>query len=130
MSSKSRSTPSHGLSRPRLPVPLGTERHVDGAGSGDHCSIGPVDRRLAALGGILGFTWWRSRRKRAVLSPPPPHQPDPADELRTKLAEARDADDREEFESGEKPVNEVDVDTKRREAHDRARAAMDDLQSE
>jgi hypothetical protein len=27
-------------------------------------------------------------------------------------------------------VNEVDVDTKRREAHDRARAAMDDLQSE
>jgi hypothetical protein len=90
-----------------------------------------MDRRLAALGGILGFTWWKSRRKRAVLTPPPPNQPDPADELRAKLAEARDADDRDEFESGEKPVDEApDVESKRREAHDRARAAMDDLQSE
>ena len=90
-----------------------------------------MDRRLAALGGILGFTWWKSRRKRAVLTPPPPHRPDPADELRAKLAEAREADDRDEFESGEKPVDEAaDVETKRREAHDRARAAMDDLQSE
>ncbi len=91
-----------------------------------------MDRRLGALAGILGFTWWRSRRKRAVLSPPPPPtQPDPADGLRAKLAEARDAEDRDEFESGEKPVDEAaDVETKRREAHDRARAAIDDLQSE
>ena len=29
---------SHGLSRPRLPAPLGTERRDDGAGSGDQCS--------------------------------------------------------------------------------------------
>jgi len=90
-----------------------------------------MDRRLAALGGILGFTWWRSRKKRAVLAPPPPQQADPAYELRAKLAEARDAEDQDEFESGEKPVDEaVDVETKRRDAHDRARAAMDDLQSE
>jgi hypothetical protein len=89
-----------------------------------------MDRRVTALAGILGFTWWKSRRKRAVLTPPP-HQPDPADELRAKLAEARDADDRDDFESGEKPVDEAaDVETKRRDAHDRARAAMDDLQSE
>ena len=87
-----------------------------------------MDRRLGALAGILGFTWWRSRKKRAVLSPPPP---DPAAELRARLAEARDADDRDEFESGEKPVDEAaDVETKRREAHDRARAAMDDLRPE
>ena len=91
-----------------------------------------MDRRLSALGGILGWTWWRSRTKRAVLMPPPPaQQPDPADELRAKLAEARDADDRDEFESGEKPVDEApDVDSKRRDAHDRARAAIDDLRSE
>jgi hypothetical protein len=90
-----------------------------------------MDKRFGALAGILGFTWWRSRKKRAVLSPPPPPQPDPADELRAKLAEARDADDRDEFESGEKPVDEVpDVESKRRDAHERARAAMDDLQSE
>jgi hypothetical protein len=90
-----------------------------------------MDKRFGALAGILGFTWWRSRQKRAVLSPPPPPQPDPADELRAKLAEAKGADDRDEFESGEKPVDEAaDVETKRRDAHDRARAAIDDLRSE
>jgi hypothetical protein len=91
-----------------------------------------MDKRFGALAGILGFTWWRSRQKRAVLAPPPPQQqPDPADELRARLAEARDADDREQFESGEKPVDEApDVETKRRDAHDRARAAMDDLRPE
>ena len=112
-----------------------------------------MDRRFGALAGILGFTWWRSRKKRAVLAPPPPstQQADPADELRAKLAEARDADEagsaggeaadarpkdpvadgdggRDELESGEKPVDEAaDVDAKRRDAHERARAAMDDL---
>ena len=90
-----------------------------------------MDKRFGALAGILGFTWWRSRKRRAVLAPPPPEkQADPADELRAKLAEARDNDDRAEFESGEKPVDEVDVETKRREAHERARAATDDLRSE
>ena len=91
-----------------------------------------MDRRFTALAGILGFTWWRSRKKRAVLAPPPPApQADPADELRAKLAEARDAEDQDEFESGEKPVEEAaDVETKRQEAHDRARAAMDDLRPE
>jgi hypothetical protein len=91
-----------------------------------------MDRRFTALAGILGFTWWRSRKKRAVLAPPPPpQQPDPADELRAKLADARDSDDRDEFESGEKPVDEApDVEAKRRDAHDRARAAMDDLRPE
>jgi hypothetical protein len=89
-----------------------------------------MDRRFAALAGMLGFTWWRSRKKRAVLAPPPPPQADPADELRAKLAEARDADDRDEFESGEQPVDEIDVDAKRREAHELARAAADELRPE
>src|SRR6185312_6865270 len=73
---------SHGLNRPRLPVPLGTERHVDGAGSDGHCSIAHMKRLLAALAGLLGLAWWRSRPKQAA----PDLAPDPADALRAKLA--------------------------------------------
>ena len=79
---------------------------------------------FAALAGIAGIAWFRRRK---------PVQADPAEELKAKLAEARDAvDDRDEFEAGEKPVDEVpdDVATRRRDVHDRARAATDDLQSE
>jgi hypothetical protein len=83
-----------------------------------------MKRLLAGLAGIAGIAWFRRRK---------PVQPDPAEELKAKLAEAREAaDDREEFEAGEKPVDEApdDVDTRRREVHDRARAAIDDQQSE
>ena len=101
MSSKSRSSfwvkASHGLNRPRLPAPLGTERHGDGAGSDGHCSIGHVKRLFAALAGIAGIAWLRSRN-----APPVDEAPDPP----------------------------VDVDTRRRDVHDRARAAMDELSSD
>jgi hypothetical protein len=83
-----------------------------------------VKRLVAGLAGIAGIAWFRRRK---------PAQPDPAEELKAKLAEAREAsDDREEFEVGEQPVDQVpdDVDTRRREVHDRARSAIDDLQSE
>jgi hypothetical protein len=85
-----------------------------------------VKRLLAALAGLLGIAWWRNRPR-----PVPALHPDPAEELRAKLAQARDADDREEFEAGETPVDEAvsaeDVETRRRSVHDRARAARDDL---
>jgi len=59
---------------------------------------------------------------------------DPAEELRTKLAEARAAgDDREEFEAGETPVDEAaepDVEARRRAVHEQARAAIDEMRSE
>lgn len=83
-----------------------------------------MKRALAALAGIAGIAWFRRRK---------PAQPDPADELKAKLAEAREvAGDREEFEAGEKPVDEVpdDVNTRRGAVHDRARAAIDDLSSD
>jgi hypothetical protein len=79
---------------------------------------------LAGLAGIAGIAWFR-RRKQV--------QPDPADELKAKLAQAREvADDRDAFEAGEKPVDQVpdDVDTRRRDVHDRARAAIDELSSD
>ena len=82
-------------------------------------------RFVAALAGIAGIAWFRRRK--------PAPGPDRAEELKAKLAEAREAgDDREEFEAGEKPIDEVpdDVETRRREVHNRARAAIDDLQSE
>ena len=58
-----------------------------------------------------------------------------ADELRAKLAQAREAgDDRESFEAGETPVDQVDVtpaedlETRRRSVHEKARAAIDEMQ--
>jgi hypothetical protein len=75
---------------------------------------------LAALGGLL---WWRNRQQHA-----PAPQVDPAEELRAKLAEAREADDREEFEAGEQPVDHVDI--RRQDVHERARSAIDELGTE
>jgi hypothetical protein len=81
-----------------------------------------VKRLFAALAALLGLAYVKRKQQHA------PPAVDPAEELRAKLAQARAADDREEFESGEQAVDEVpDVDTRRREVHDRARAQIDDL---
>src|SRR6266516_5544331 len=98
--------PSHGLNRPRLLAPLGTERRDDGAGSSGHCSIGRMKRLYAWLAGVAGgMAAYRLFRRRP--QPRPRREPvpeDPAAELKAKLAEARAAgDDREEFEAGETP---------------------------
>lgn len=51
--------------------------------------------------------------------------PDPADELRAKLAESRVVvDEQEEFERGETPVD-LDVDERRRQVHEQGRDALD-----
>ena len=78
-----------------------------------------MKRLLAALAGILGIAWLRNRRK-----PAPAPQPDPADALRAKLAEQREP----EPEPGPEPdAPQQDVADRRRDVHDRARAAIDDL---
>ena len=110
---------SHGLNRPRLPAPLGTERHVDGARSDGHCSIAHVKRLLAALAGILGIAWLRRRTQEA----PHPVEPDPAEELRAKLAASRDPEPEPE-------APPADVAARRQDVHDRARAAIDELSNE
>jgi hypothetical protein len=59
-------------------------------------------------------TFWRRRRHRH-----PEPEFSPADELKAKLAESRVEE--------EEPVLEADLEARRREVHDRARGAIDDL---
>ena len=95
-------------------------------------------RRLLAwlAGGAGGVAAYRTLKRRR---PEPVAPPDGrADELRAKLAEAREAgDDRESFEAGETPVDQADVapgagdlDARRRSVHEQARAAIDEMQGE
>jgi hypothetical protein len=89
-----------------------------------------VKRFYAWLAGFAGG----AAVYRAFRRHPPVVEPDPADELKTKLAEARAAgDDREEFEAGETPVDEAsdpDVDARRRSVHERARATIDEMKGD
>jgi hypothetical protein len=77
-------------------------------------------RVFALLAGALGL---RALLRRHSAGAPA------ANDLRAKLAESRTVEaDRADFEAGETPVDEApDVDTRRAEAHARARAAIDDL---
>jgi hypothetical protein len=92
---------------------------------GGQCSIGPVRARTAWLGaiGVAGAAVVRAlRRKPAPLSAPDPR----AEELRHKLDESRAlVDEREEFESAETPVDEAEVDDRRKAVHERGRAAAE-----
>lgn len=77
-------------------------------------------------GAVGGFAVWRLLRRKSAQ--PRVEAPDPAEELRTKLAESRAVvDDRDEFESGETPVDEADPDSRRRSVHEQARATLDEL---
>jgi hypothetical protein len=82
-----------------------------------------MKRLLALLAGGLGLGALLRRRGRPALSP------SPAADLRAKLEAAKGLDgEREEVEPGETPIDEVpDVDTRRADAHARARQAIDDL---
>jgi hypothetical protein len=88
-------------------------------------------RRLFAwvAGAVGGVAAYRALRRRHTADPA-----DPAEELRTRLAEARAAgDDREEFEAGETPVDEavpLDPEARRRAVHEQGRAAIDEMRSE
>jgi hypothetical protein len=87
-----------------------------------------VKRLVALAAGGLGIGAWLRRRRRlrqAELGP------SPADDLRAKLAEARAAAEVEPP-VGEQPAaageaGADDPDARRRDVHDRARAAIDEL---
>ena len=90
-------------------------------------------RGLAWLGGALGLAAvWRLKRRAAGAFERP--QSDPADELRARLEQARDApDDRDEFDAAEgQPVNEVgevrSIEERRRAIHEKAQEALGEMQ--
>jgi hypothetical protein len=89
-----------------------------------------VKRLYAWLAGLAGG----AAVYRAFRRQPPIAEPDPAEELKARLAEARAAgDDRKEFEAGETPVDEApdpDVDARRRSVHERARTAIDEMKGD
>ena len=92
-----------------------------------------MKRGLAWLVGALGLAAvWRFKRRAAGAFERP--QSDPADELRARLEQARDApDDRDEFDAAEgQPVNEVgdprSIEERRRAIHEQAQRALGDMQ--
>jgi hypothetical protein len=89
-----------------------------------------VKRLYAWLAGLAGG----AAVYRAFRRQPPVVEPDPAEELKARLAEARAAgDDRDEFEAGETPIDEApdpDVDARRRSVHERARTAIDEMKGD
>ena len=97
---------------------------------GGQCSIGLVRARTAWLGalGVAGAAVVRALRRK----PAPAPAPDPrAEELRRKLEESRAVvDEREEFESAETPVDQVEVDARRRAVHERGRAAAEQMRGD
>lgn len=88
-------------------------------------------RLLAWVAGLAGGAA-AYRAFRRGPQPAPGAEPDPAEALRAKLAEAKAAgDDRETFEAGERPVDEApDPDERRRAVHERGRAAVDEMRGE
>jgi hypothetical protein len=92
-------------------------------------------RKLLAgiLGGLGLAALWRALTRRPE-PPPAPAQPDPADELRQKLAEARATeDDRDEFDAAEgTPVDRDEtprsLEERRRAVHEQAQEALGRMQ--
>jgi hypothetical protein len=90
-----------------------------------------MKRLYTWLAGVAGgLAAYRLFRRRPTPRPVP--APDPAAELKAKLAEARAAaDDRDEFEAGETPVDQAaDPELRRRSVHEQARAAIDEMRGE
>jgi hypothetical protein len=97
-----------------------------------------MKRRLVwmlAIGGVVWF-WLRrgARRPEPVLDVPPTPQPadtgasDPAEELRRKLDEKeRGPGEGSDTDPPPAPASVEELDAKRREVHDRAQAAADEM---
>jgi hypothetical protein len=97
---------------------------------------------LTGLAGAIGVAaLWRlltrtSPEQRAEQPPEQPPGPDPADELRRKLAEARETeDDRDDYDAAEgTPVDHVEeprsLEERRRAVHEQAQEALSRMQQE
>jgi hypothetical protein len=97
---------------------------------GGQCSIVFMRARTAWLGaiGVAGAAFWRSLlRKPAPLPAPDPR----AEELRQRIDESRAlVDERDEFESAETPVDQAEVDDRRRAVHERGRDAAERMRGD
>jgi hypothetical protein len=82
-----------------------------------------VGRLVALLLGGFGLGAYLRRRRRR--QPAPDYAP--ADELRSKLAESRVAEETSAETPAPEPSLESELEERRREVHDRARGAIDDL---
>jgi hypothetical protein len=77
---------------------------------------------------VGAFAVWRWLRRKPRPVPAPAE--DPADALRAKLEESRAlVGERDVFEEGETPVDEADLDARRRSVHEQARARLEELKS-
>lgn len=92
-------------------------------------------RLLTWLAGGLGLVaLLRQLRRQQPAPQAPPPGADPAEELRAKLEQAREAaDDRDEFDAAEgTPVDEVErpssLEERRRRVHDKAQEALGEMQ--
>jgi hypothetical protein len=106
-----------------------------------------MGRLLTGLAGALGLAWlWRRLHREQATQEAPRHGP--AEELREKLAQAREAaDDRDEFDAAEgQPVDEIErtppaaepetepdseasvsLDERRRAIHEKAQQALGEM---
>jgi hypothetical protein len=89
-------------------------------------------RPLAWLLGMFAIFRFFRRRRAADVEAPDPR----AEELRQRLAEARElSDERDEFEGGETTVDQAepatpDADARRREVHEAARAVTEQMRGQ
>jgi len=79
--------------------------------------------------GLLGAAaFWRQRRRTPGAETPAELGPDPAAELRTKLAESRTTETEPQPVAGEDALDSpLDPESRRQSVHDRARASIDEL---
>jgi hypothetical protein len=95
-------------------------------------------RLLTGIAGAVGLAALLRalRRRRATPSQPQPPVPDPAAELREKLAQARGAaDDRDEFDAAEGVTVDAagdarSLDERRRAVHDRAQQTLGQMRAD
>jgi hypothetical protein len=88
------------------------------------------------LSGVVAYHFWKRRQKPAPAAAPPvaDESDDRAEELRTKLAEARAGDEPEPVEQSEQPEPSEppaeSLEERRRRVHEEGRAAIDEMRSD